>query len=96
MNTLILKYERKTFFGGREYTEDRKDNATAEDVKKAFNYLKKDKDAAIEFHSIVVDWETTQNFDNGVVTVRDYSLNACDIQLMSIAKAKKLMSDSLQ
>lgn len=97
MNTLILKYERKTFFGGREYTEDRKDNATAEDVKKAFNYLKKDKNAAIELTNIIVMWDTIQDFDNGVVKVYIYpTANNCESQLMSIAKAKKLITDSLQ
>jgi hypothetical protein len=97
MNTLILKYERKTFFGSREYTEDRKDNATAEDVKKAFNYLKKDKDAAIELNRIVAMWDTTQDFDNGVVSVYIYqAANNCEHQLMSIAKAKKLITDLLQ
>ena len=44
MNTLILKYERKTFFGSREYTEDRKDNATAEDVKLTYLRTSGDKE----------------------------------------------------
>lgn len=92
MNTLILKYERKTFFGSREYTEDRKDNATAEDVKKAFNYLKKDKNAAIELDGIVAMWDTMQDFNNGVVSVYIYpAANNCERQLMSIAKAKTIM-----
>lgn len=38
---LIVKYERKNFFGCYQYTEDNKENYQKEDLKKAFLFLGK-------------------------------------------------------
>lgn len=45
---LIMKYERKDFFGNRQYTEDRKENYNREDVKKAFLHLSKDRFSSVQ------------------------------------------------
>lgn len=71
---LILKYERRNFFGKHVYTEDNIYDQTKEDVKKAFLFLSRNHDATIEIqekHTIYF-WECVDDFDNRILTVREF------------------------
>ena len=65
-----MKYERKDFFGNRQYTEGSKENYTKEDVKRAFLHLSKDRFSTVQKEDTVYFWENTVDFDNQVMTVR--------------------------
>ncbi len=67
---LTMKYERKDFFGNRQYTEDSKADYTKEDVKKAFLHLSKDRFSTVQKEDIVYFWEDMVDFENQVMTVR--------------------------
>lgn len=71
---LILKYERRNFFGKRVYTEDDVFDQTKEDVKKAFLFLSRNHDAAIEIQEkhTVYFWDCVDEFDNRKLTVRKF------------------------
>ena len=69
---LIVKYESKNFFGDYEYHEDRKNNPTFEDVKKAFRFLKKYHNNAIQIGSTVLYWDSMTNFEYGTLSAREY------------------------
>ena len=99
---LTYKYSRYNFFGDREYVEDTTHYQTPAKFKKAFAAFKKDVASAVEidgdlnFDSIVVYWESQNEYDNEVVTVKLYKQwNSCDIQKMSFSKMKKLINGYL-
>ena len=69
---LILKYERKDFFNNRIYTEDKKENYTKEDLKKVFVFFNKTHDACIQIDNVVIYWDSMTEYENKVVTIRDY------------------------
>ncbi len=69
---LILKYERLDFFNHRIYTEDKKDCHTKEDLKKVFSYFSRAHDASIQVDNVVIYWDCLTEYENRVVTVRDY------------------------
>lgn len=71
---LILKYERRNFFGKHVYTEDNVFDQTKEDVKKAFLFLSRNWDSAIEIQEkhTVYFWECVDDFDNRRLTVRKF------------------------
>ena len=50
---LIVKYERKDFFGKRIYTEDIKENYCKQDLKKVFSFFSKTSEAAIQINNNV-------------------------------------------
>ena len=72
MKTLIIKYNRKDFFGNSIYTEDTKSNFTKNDLVKAFLFLSKNHDAAIEIDSLVIYWDSMTDFENKTVSLRIY------------------------
>ena len=86
---LILKYERKDFFNNRIYTEDKKDTYTKEDLKKVFAYFSKTHDATIQIDNVVIYWDSMTEYDNKVVTVRDYGGRNYTESKKSYDKAKK-------
>ena len=57
MNKLTIKYNRKDFFGSSIYTEDTKQNFTKADLVKAFLFLSKNNDAAVQVDSMVIYWD---------------------------------------
>lgn len=69
---LILKYSRKDFFGNRVYTEDKKQNYNRDDLKKAFLYFGKNHDISIQINAAVIYWDCMTEYENRVVTVRNY------------------------
>ena len=69
---LILKYERLDFFNHQVYTEDKKDSYTKEDLKKVFAYFSKNNDATIQINNVVIYWDCLTEYENRIVTVRDY------------------------
>lgn len=69
---LILKYERLDFFNHRIYTEDAKQDYNKEDLKKVFAYFNKTHDASIQIDNVVVFWDSLTEYENKVVTVRNY------------------------
>lgn len=72
MATLIIKYDRKDFFGVPQYCEDKKDNCTYSDIKKAFRFLKNERFAAIEIDNITLVWNSLQDFAHKSLTCREY------------------------
>ena len=69
---LIVKYERKDFFGNRIYTEDTKNNETLKDIKKAFIFLKNNHDVTIQINNTVLYWDSLQNFEYKTLSAREY------------------------
>lgn len=69
---LILKYERLDFFNKRIYTEDKKDSYTKDDLKKVFAYFNKTHNATIQINSTVIFWDCLTEYENRIVTVRNY------------------------
>lgn len=69
---LILKYERLGFFNNRVYTEDTKECYTKEDLKKAFAYFSKTQDATIQIDDTIIFWDTMEEYENRIVTMRDF------------------------
>lgn len=86
---LILKYERLDFFNHRIYTEDKKENYTRDDLKKVFAYFNKTHDASIQIDNVVVYWDSLTEYENRIVTVRNYDGRNYDESKKSFAKAKK-------
>ena len=72
MNKLTIKYNRKDFFGNRIYTEDTKENFTKADLVKAFLFLSKNNDAAVQIDSMVIYWDCISDFENKMVSFRIY------------------------
>ena len=70
---LTVKYEQKNFWGDIEYKEDTKNNPTYSDIKKAFRFLKKDYNNAIQINKTVLYWNTITDFEYGVLSAREYS-----------------------
>ena len=70
---LILKYERLDFFNHRIYTEDKKENYTKEYLKKVFAYLSKTHNESIQIDSTVIFWDRLTEYENRIVTVRNYN-----------------------
>ena len=72
MQKLTIKYNRKDFFGNRIYTEDTKENFTKTDMTKAFLFLSKNNDAAVQIDSMVIYWDSISDFEKKMVSVRIY------------------------
>lgn len=86
---LILKYERKDFFNRMIYTEDTKQDYTKEDLKKCFLFFGKTHSTAIQIDNMVVYWDCLSEYENRVVTVRNYDgMNYTEVK-KSFDKAKK-------
>lgn len=73
MKNLTIKYDRKDFFGNRIYTEDTKTNFTKSDLTKAFLFLSKNNDAAIQIDDMVIYWDSIADHDQKMVSVRIYN-----------------------
>ena len=69
---LVVKYERKSFFGDCIYTEDKKDMESLKDIKKAFLFLKNNYNAAIQIDNVVLFWDTMQGFEYKTLECREY------------------------
>ena len=86
---LILKYDRLDFFNHRIYTEDKKESYTKEDLKKVFAYFSKAHNTSIQIDSIVIYWDCLTEYENRIVTVRNYEgMNYTDTK-KSYDKMKK-------
>lgn len=72
MSKLILKYERRNFFGNREYTEDTCNFPKLKDLQAVMRYLKKDNMVAVSYSGFTLFWDSFSNFENGIVSVRYY------------------------
>lgn len=72
MATLIIKYYRKDFFGFPQYCEDKKENCTYSDIKKAFRFLKNERFAAIQVNNIIFTWNNVQDFKYKSLTCQEY------------------------
>lgn len=90
-------YNRKTFFGGPEYTED-ETYLTKCSLKKALSAFKRDRESAVhlnltgrpEYLYICLIWDSIKDFDGDIVTVRTYTApNAYGDTRKSYNKAKK-------
>lgn len=86
---LILKYERPDFFNHRIYTEDHKTDYTRDDLKKVFAYFSKTHNASIQIDSTIIFWDCISEYENRVVTVRDYDGTNYTEAKKSFDKVKK-------
>ena len=86
---LILKYERKDFFGESIYVEDSKENYGKTDLKKVFLFLSKTYNAAVQIESDVIFWDSLKEYENRIVTVRKHDGTSYDESKESFEKAKK-------
>ena len=93
---LIMKYERKDFFGNRQYTEDSKEKYNREDIKKAFLHLSKDRFSAVQKEDTVYFWDSTDDFDNRIMTVWDFDGRNYTETKDVFAKVKKECYASVQ
>lgn len=73
MQKLTIKYNRKDFFGNRIYTEDTKTGFTKNDLVKAFLFLSKNNDAAVQIDDMVIYWDSIADHEQKKVSVRMYS-----------------------
>lgn len=86
---LIIKYERIDFFNNRIYTEDKKQNHTKEDLKKAFLYFSRTYDTSVQINDTVIYWDRLEEYDNRIATVRYFNgMNYTEVK-KSYDKAKK-------
>ena len=86
---LTVKYERKDFFGNRIYTEDSKNHYSHDDLRKAFLFFSKEHDIAIQIDNVIIFWDNISEYDNKVVTVRNYDGRNCTEVKKSFEKVKK-------
>ena len=93
---LTMKYERKHFFGNRQYTEDSKDDYSREDVKKAFLYLGRNRFSTVQKEDTIYFWEGMADFENQIMTVRVFDgRNYSDVK-KAFDKVKKECYASVQ
>lgn len=71
MKTLIIKYNRKDFFGNSIYTEDTKSNFTKNDLVKAFLFLSKNNDTAVQIDNMVIYRDCMYEFEIKTVSADD-------------------------
>ena len=90
---LIYGYNHRTFWNTYEYTEFKKSFACVDDLKKAFNALKKDRTGAIKFVrnnvSITICYDSMSDFDRGILTAviyTNYNSRDCSTAAYSIMK----------
>ena len=69
---LILKYDRLNLFNNRVYTEDTKECYTKEDLKKVFAYFSKAQDATIQIDNTITFWDSMEEYENRIATVREF------------------------
>lgn len=93
---IVVKYERLDFFGNRTYTEDKKNNATLQDLKKAFSFLKRERSVAIGIDDTILFWENGQNFEYGTLTAREYEGMNYKEYIWSFDGCKKYFYDQLK
>ena len=93
---LIMKYERKDFFGHRQYTEDSKENYSREDVKKAFLHLSKEHSSTVQKENTIYFWENLADFENQIMTVRIFDGRSYNEVKKAFDKVKKECYASVQ
>ena len=86
---LIVKYERLDFFNNQIYTEDTKQNYSKQDLKKALSFLGRTHDASIQIEDTVIFWNSLEEYENRIATVRDYNGRSYTEVKKSFDKAKK-------
>lgn len=86
---LIIKYERIDFFNSRIYTEDKKQNYSKEDLKKAFLYFSRTYDTSVQIDDTVIFWDSLEEYENRIVTVRYFDRMSYTETKKSYDKAKK-------
>lgn len=93
--TIIVKYERKDFFGQRIYTEDKKESFKFDDLKHAFRLLSKDSFAAIEIfgngENAIYFWDCMDDFKNRMLTKRTFGKMFHDNYRISFNSAKTIL-----
>lgn len=97
--TLTVKYDRLDFFGNRIYTEDSTEYADKKKIQKAFTFLSKEKCIAVEIgdnESDVYFWDTVQDFENRILTMRHYKAWNSSIETkVAFDKAKKAIYEKI-
>lgn len=96
---MIIKviYNTKDFFGQIRFAEEIKDYATADDLKKAFRAMSKDKEFAIHINcNFSIIWDSYNDFENRIVLIRKYTAwNSYDETKMSWEKMKKYITQEV-
>lgn len=91
---LIVKYESKNFFGVNEFHEDKKKNETFADIKRAFQFLKKNHYNAIQIDNVVLAWNKYGNFEELLCRRYDDSnYNSYTDEIVTYDSCKKFYYD---
>lgn len=90
---LIVKYEAKNFFGVNEYHEDQKKNETFADIKKAFQFLKKNYHNAIQIDNVVLAWNKYGNFEELLCRRFDDTYRGYTDEIITYDNCKKFYYD---
>lgn len=69
---LVMKYNRKDFFGNPVYAEDKKQNHDKSDLKKAFLFMGRTYEATVQIDGMVIFWDCLTEYENRVISVRNY------------------------
>ena len=69
---LIVKYERMDFFGQLIYTEDKNNRPELQDVKKCFQFMKKNRSVTIQINNDVYYWNSISDYENEIISIRYY------------------------
>ena len=95
--TIKVIYSGKDFWGQRTFNEETNDYATADDLKKAFRAMSRDREFAIHVNSnFSITWGSYSDFENRVVLIRRYeSWNSYDEIKMSWEKMKKYITQEV-
>ena len=95
--TIKVIYSGKDFWGQRTFNEETNDYATADDLKKAFRAMSRDREFAIHVNSnFSITWDSYSDFENRVVLIRRYeSWNSYDEIKMSWEKMKKYITQEV-
>lgn len=95
--TIKVIYSGKDFWGQRTFNEETNDYATADDLKKAFRAMSRDKEFAIHINSnFSIIWDSYNDFENRIVLIRKYTAwNSYDETKMSWEKMKKYITQEV-
>lgn len=94
---LIVKYNRKDFFGNPIYTEDYISVVTKEHFQKTFRFFKDDSFMALQINdNECIFWNSYTDFENKFVTVRTYeNVNSYTDTTMPFNKLKRKIYKSI-
>lgn len=93
MMTVLVRYNRKDFFGNSVPVEDRKNNATKNDLVKSFSFFSRNRDAVVQIGRMVLSWGSDPDYRQRIVCVRVGRGNECLVGKISFERMKRNFYD---